>query len=98
MSRPGWTCTTWLPDTEQETVGGAVQTDNVTVVVEPYRERRARVPGAAVWTRTAEGGDYLILPDGCMDLLFMDDDLIVAGPDSRAWTGTADRGTRYAGI
>ena len=70
----------------------------MTLVVEPYRERPALVPGAALWTRTAEGGEYRILPDGCMDLLFMDDDLIVAGPDSRAWTGTADRGTRYAGI
>jgi len=70
----------------------------VTLVVEPYRERPALVPGAALWTRTAEGGEYRILPDGCMDLLYMDDDLIVAGPDSRAWTGTADRGTRYAGI
>ncbi|WP_405071480.1 helix-turn-helix transcriptional regulator [Kribbella sp. NBC_01510] len=70
----------------------------MTLVVEPYRERPALVPGAALWTRTAEGGEYRILPDGCMDLLFTDDDLIVAGPDSRAWTGTADRGTRYAGI
>ena len=74
------------------------QTGGVTLVVEPYRERPALVPGAAVWTRTAEGGDYRVLPDGCMDLLFMDDDLVVAGPDSRAWTGTAERGTRYAGI
>ncbi|MEV5965808.1 helix-turn-helix domain-containing protein [Kribbella sp. NPDC051952] len=70
----------------------------MTVVVEPYRERPARVSGAQVWTRTAEGGDYRILPDGCMDLLLLDDDLIVAGPDSRAWTGNAERGTRYAGI
>jgi len=68
------------------------------MAVEPYRERPARVPGAALWTRTAEGGEYRILPDGCMDLLFWDDELVVAGPDSRAWTGTAERGTRYAGI
>jgi AraC-like DNA-binding protein len=68
------------------------------VVVESYRERPARVAGADLWTRTAEGGEYRILPDGCMDLLLMDDDLIVAGPDSRAWTGNAPRGTRYAGI
>jgi AraC-like DNA-binding protein len=70
----------------------------VTVVVEPYRERPARIAGADLWTRTAEGGEYRILPDGCMDLLLMDDDLIVAGPDSRAWTGSAPRGTQYAGI
>ena len=82
----------------EESVGGALQTEGVTLDVEPYRERPALVPGAAVWTRTAEGGDYRVLPDGCMDLILMDDDLIVAGPDSRAWTGTAEAGTRYAGI
>ena len=70
----------------------------VSQVAEPYRERPALLPGADLWTRTAEGGEYRILPDGCMDLLLMDDNLIVAGPDSRAWTGTADAGTRYAGI
>jgi len=68
------------------------------LVVEPYRERLTRVPGAVLWTRTAEGGEYRILPDGCMDLLLTDRELIVAGPDSRAWTGSAEAGTRYAGI
>ncbi|MEU4196347.1 helix-turn-helix transcriptional regulator [Kribbella sp. NPDC026611] len=67
-------------------------------VVAPYRERPARIPGADLWTREAEGGDYRILPDGCMDLLLMHDDLYVAGPDSHAWMGNAERGTRYAGI
>jgi AraC-like DNA-binding protein len=67
-------------------------------VVEPYRERPARIPGADLWTRMAEGGDYRVLPDGCMDLLIMDDELVVAGPDSHAWTGNAERGVRYAGI
>ncbi|WP_427884898.1 helix-turn-helix domain-containing protein [Kribbella sp. GL6] len=70
----------------------------MTVAVEPYRERPARVAGAELWTRTAEGGEFRILPDGCMDLLLMDDDLYVAGPDTRAWTGSAPRGTRYAGV
>jgi AraC-like DNA-binding protein len=65
---------------------------------EPYRERPARVPGAVVWTRTAQGGEYRVLPDGCMDLLLMDDELVIAGPDSRAWIGSAEAGTRYAGI
>jgi AraC-like DNA-binding protein len=65
---------------------------------EPYRERPAGVPGATLWTRTAEGGEYRILPDGCMDLLLMDDELIIAGPDTRAWVGSADAGTTYAGI
>jgi AraC-like DNA-binding protein len=33
-----------------------------------------------------------------MDLLLSDDELIVAGPDSRAWVGNAEAGARYAGI
>ncbi|GAA1607868.1 helix-turn-helix transcriptional regulator [Kribbella karoonensis] len=70
----------------------------MTVAVEPYRERPARVAGAELWTRTSEGGEFRILPDGCMDLLLMDDELYVAGPDNRAWTGSAPRGTRYAGV
>ncbi|TCO46959.1 helix-turn-helix protein [Kribbella antiqua] len=56
------------------------------------------MPGATLWTRTSEGGDFRILPDGCMDLLLSDDELIVAGPDSRAWIGTAEPGTEFAGI
>ncbi|MGZ0148240.1 helix-turn-helix domain-containing protein [Kribbella sp. WER1] len=70
----------------------------MTEVVEPYRERPARIAGADLWTRTAEGGEFRILPDGCMDLMLIDGELYVAGPDSRAWTGSAPRGTRYAGV
>jgi AraC-like DNA-binding protein len=33
-----------------------------------------------------------------MDLLLMDDELVIAGPDSQAWIGSAEAGTRYAGI
>ncbi|TDD48052.1 AraC family transcriptional regulator [Kribbella antibiotica] len=33
-----------------------------------------------------------------MDLLLMDNTLVVAGPDSVAWTGTAAPGTQYAGL
>ncbi|GAA0628107.1 helix-turn-helix transcriptional regulator [Kribbella sandramycini] len=39
-----------------------------------------------------------MLPDGCMDLLLMDDELVVAGPDNRAWIGSATAGTRYVGL
>jgi AraC-like DNA-binding protein len=75
-----------------------LQTGRVSQPGEPYRERPALLPGAALWTRTSTGGEYRILPDGCMDLLFMNDDLVVSGPDTRAYTGVADAGTRYAGI
>ncbi|WP_241995511.1 helix-turn-helix transcriptional regulator [Kribbella sp. VKM Ac-2568] len=67
-------------------------------VVQPYRERVARMPGAVVWTRTTDGGPYRILPDGCMDLLWVEGKLVVAGPDTRAYLGTAEPGTRYAAI
>ncbi|MEU4883218.1 helix-turn-helix transcriptional regulator [Streptomyces althioticus] len=52
-----------------------------------YRERASRLPGAAVWTSVpAEGdGPGRVLPDGCMDLLWHDGRLLVAGPDTHAY-------------
>ena len=67
-------------------------------MAQPYRERAARMPGAVVWTRTTDSGPYRILPDGCMDLLWVEGKLVVAGPDTRAYLGTAEPGTRYAAI
>ncbi|KES08533.1 AraC family transcriptional regulator [Streptomyces toyocaensis] len=62
-----------------------------------YRERASRLTGAVVWTHTPSGnGQGRVLPDGCMDLLWHDGRLLVAGPDTRAhltggppgtWTG-----------
>ncbi|MCO4695361.1 helix-turn-helix domain-containing protein [Streptomyces sp. RO-S4] len=51
-----------------------------------YRERASRLPGAVVWTSTPSGdrGSGRVLPDGCMDLLWHDGRLLVAGPDTRA--------------
>lgn len=39
-----------------------------------------------------------VLPDGCMDLLWCEGRLLVAGPDTRAHVPGAAPGTRYAGI
>ena len=64
----------------------------------PYRERAARVPGAVLWTRTADGGEFRILPDGCMDLLWIEGELIVAGPDTRAYVGSSEAGVRHAAL
>ncbi|WP_409238173.1 helix-turn-helix domain-containing protein [Streptomyces sp. PA5.6] len=53
-----------------------------------YRERPSRLPGAVVWTRVATGGPgdaRPVLPDGCMDLLWTEGRLFVAGPDTRAY-------------
>ncbi|MFF4188727.1 helix-turn-helix domain-containing protein [Streptomyces sp. NPDC001691] len=64
-----------------------------------YRERPSRVSGAVVWTRTVAGGDERpVLPDGCMDLLWCEGRLLVAGPDTRAYVPDTAPGTRYAGI
>ncbi|MFI0913609.1 helix-turn-helix domain-containing protein [Streptomyces abikoensis] len=51
-----------------------------------YAERVSRVPGAVVWTRGSGGGSAVtVLPDGCMDLLWTEGRLLVAGPDTRAY-------------
>ncbi|MFF6784639.1 helix-turn-helix domain-containing protein [Streptomyces sp. NPDC012510] len=54
-----------------------------------YAERASRLDGAVVWTNTPDRpvgtGAGRILPDGCMDLLWNDGRLLVAGPDSRAY-------------
>ncbi|MGV9277796.1 helix-turn-helix domain-containing protein [Streptomyces griseosporeus] len=52
-----------------------------------YTERPARLAGAVVWTNTPAGpGGAPVLPDGCMDLLWHEGRLLVAGPDTRAYT------------
>ncbi|UYQ65221.1 helix-turn-helix domain-containing protein [Streptomyces peucetius] len=65
-----------------------------------YEERASRIPGAVVWTRTAgPGAAYPVLPDGCMDLLWSEGRLFVAGPDTHAHApgGTAAwAGVRFA--
>ncbi|WP_053852709.1 helix-turn-helix domain-containing protein [Streptomyces sp. NRRL B-24085] len=46
-----------------------------------YAERASRLEGAVVWTGDGSGR---VLPDGCMDLLWNEGRLLVAGPDTRA--------------
>ncbi|MEU3481536.1 helix-turn-helix domain-containing protein [Streptomyces sp. NPDC033754] len=65
-----------------------------------YEERPALLTGAVLWTRTLAGVSRParpVLPDGCMDLIWADGRLLVAGPDTRPYVpgGTV---TRYAGI
>lgn len=51
-----------------------------------YAERPSRLAGAVVWTNTPSGaGPGRVLPDGCMDLLWREGRLLVAGPDTRAY-------------
>ncbi|MFJ8824028.1 helix-turn-helix domain-containing protein [Streptomyces sp. NPDC102467] len=66
-----------------------------------YEERPSRVPGAVLWTRAAAPGTAApnpVLPDGCMDLIWSEGRLFVAGPDTRAHPSEDGAGRRYAGI
>ncbi|PAN01619.1 AraC family transcriptional regulator [Streptomyces sp. Alain-F2R5] len=63
-----------------------------------YEERASRLTGAVVWTSTPTApGTGRVLPDGCMDLLWHDGRLLVAGPDTRAHV-TAGTSGRWAGV
>ncbi|MBU7599079.1 helix-turn-helix transcriptional regulator [Streptomyces sp. P38-E01] len=67
-----------------------------------YRERPSRYGGGAVlWSSAGGGSPGLVLPDGCMDLIWHEaaGALYVAGPDARARpTGAAVPGTGWAGV
>ncbi|KUF16489.1 helix-turn-helix domain-containing protein [Streptomyces silvensis] len=71
-----------------------------------YAERPSRVlPGAVVWSKTApataSAAGAAVLPDGCMDLLWTEGRLFVAGPDTRAHLTKppdGDAARRYAGV
>lgn len=69
-----------------------------------YVERPARLPGAIVWSRTvpADGTLAPVLPDGCVDLLWSDGQLMIAGPDTAAHpagpTSAAPAGAVFAGV
>lgn len=46
-----------------------------------YAERVSRVPGAVLWTSRPRAMTAVV-PDGCMDVLWFDGRLMVAGPDT----------------
>ncbi|MEW2404230.1 helix-turn-helix domain-containing protein [Streptomyces sp. NPDC046862] len=63
-----------------------------------YAERASRLKGAVVWTNIPSGsGPGLVLPDGCMDLLWNEGRLMVAGPDTQAYV-TDGPPARWAGV
>ncbi|MGW2565119.1 helix-turn-helix domain-containing protein [Streptomyces sp. NPDC001537] len=57
-----------------------------------YAERASRLTGAVVWTNIpSEAGAGRVLPDGCMDLLWHQGRLLVAGPDMRAYVTAGEQ-------
>jgi AraC-like DNA-binding protein len=66
---------------------------------QPYAEWPGRIPGAVLWSRvTGPPGGQRVLPDGCMDLIWRDGELIVAGPDTQAHLPSDPPGRHYAGV
>ena len=53
-----------------------------------YAERPSSIGGATAWVSSG-GGETRVLPDGCLDLLWFDETLVVAGPDTRAYRSPA---------
>jgi AraC-like DNA-binding protein len=63
-----------------------------------YAERRSAVlHGVVVWER-ADAGPARILPDGCTDLIWTGEDLVVAGPDTTAHISTLSAPERLVAV
>jgi AraC-like DNA-binding protein len=63
-----------------------------------YRELPIALPGTVAWSVDAVGsGGAFVLPDGCMDLIWHEGGILVAGPDTRAHRTTA-AGPRAIGL
>jgi AraC-like DNA-binding protein len=62
-----------------------------------YEERPSTIPGATVW-HAVHDGPVRVLPDGCMDLLWMDGRVVVAGPDAVAHVHAATVGEQVLGL
>ncbi len=62
-----------------------------------YRERPSRLPGAVVWSGN-HGGETRILPDGCMDLIWRNGDVMIAGPDTQAHVVAGDEWSTAVGL
>jgi AraC-like DNA-binding protein len=58
------------------------------------------VTGAVVWQHTAMATEQeqRVLPDGCMDLIWADGELLIAGPDTAAYVATGPAHAGYTGI
>ncbi|MEV6974946.1 helix-turn-helix transcriptional regulator [Kitasatospora sp. NPDC093806] len=64
-----------------------------------YREREVPEAGGVLWTSAAAvAGPHRILPDGCLDLIWMAGELVVAGPDTGAVVLAARPGDTAVGL
>ena len=65
-----------------------------------YFERASWLPATVAWSRTVSPAATTIrvLPDGCLDLIWADGELVVAGPDTTAQLATGAPGSRLVGL
>jgi AraC-like DNA-binding protein len=63
-----------------------------------YRERQSSISGSIAWTAESDGTAGRVLPDGCMDLLWLGGHLVVAGPDTSSFLSWQPAGAGYAGL
>jgi hypothetical protein len=64
-----------------------------------YQEWATGLAGAVAWTHVVdEPQTHRILPDGCLDLIWSDGYLLVAGPDTVALEMTSPAGGVYTGL
>jgi AraC-like DNA-binding protein len=65
-----------------------------------YRESATTLPHVLAWRSVTPpgGGIKRILPDGCMDVIWMDGRLFLAGPDTTAQVHETVPGTRVFGV
>ena len=62
-----------------------------------YAERASKLPHVVAWRSEVPPGarPTRILPDGCLDLIWHDGRVFVAGPDTTAQVGSATPGSRF---
>jgi AraC-like DNA-binding protein len=64
-----------------------------------YSERPATLPYVVAWRAIKTGGRVdRILPDGCLDLIWHEGTVFVAGPDTAAQVNAPQPGSRVAGL
>jgi AraC-like DNA-binding protein len=63
-----------------------------------YAQRPLPGVGATAWWSSVDGDETLVLPDGCVDVLWIGDHLAVAGPDRRARRHRHADGTEVGGV
>lgn len=64
-----------------------------------YRERASALPHVVAW-QAVQAGDRAgrVLPDGCLDIIWQDGAVFVAGPDTTAQVGVTAAGSRFAAL